>query len=46
VFPGAALGVDDVYFLRRSLIHLYDFLVTGNVKEDMKWKRKTATHPE
>ena len=46
VFPGAALGVDDVWFLRRTLIHLYDFLVTGNVKEDMKWKPKTATHPE
>ena len=46
VFPGAALGVDDVYFLRRALIHLYDFLVTGNVKEDMKWKPKTATHHE
>ena len=46
VFPGAALGVDDVYFLRRALIHLYDFLVTGNVKEGMKWKPNTATHPE
>jgi hypothetical protein len=46
VFPGAALGVDDVWGLRRSLIHLYDFLVTGNVKEEMKWRPKTATTPE
>lgn len=46
LFPGAGLGVDDVYFLRRDLIHLYDFLVTGNVKEDMKWKPKPATQPE
>jgi hypothetical protein len=43
VFPGAAIGVDDVWFLRRSLIHLYDFLVTGNVKEEMKWKPNPAT---
>jgi hypothetical protein len=38
VFPGAGLGVDDVWLLRRDLIHLYDFLVTGNVKEEMKRK--------
>ena len=38
VFPGAALGVDDVWGLRRDLIHLFYFLVTGNVKEEMKWK--------
>jgi hypothetical protein len=42
VFPGAPIGVDDVYFLRRVLIHLYDFLVTGNVKEEMKWKPSTV----
>ena len=40
VFPGAAIGADDFYFLRRDLIHLYDFLVTGNVKEDLKRKPK------
>ena len=46
VFPGAALGVDDVWGLRRSLVHLYDFLVTGNVKEEMKWRSRTPTVPE
>ena len=42
VFPGAPLGVDDIWGLRRSLIHLYDFLVTGNVKEEMKWKAESG----
>ena len=45
VFPGAGLAVDDIYFLRRDLIHLYDFLVTGNVKDDMKRKPTTAIRP-
>src|ERR1019366_5550765 len=46
VFPGAALGVDDVYFLRRALIHINDLLLTRNVKYGMKWKLNTAPPPE
>lgn len=35
-FPGACLSVDDVLHLRPSLVHLYDFLITGHVPDELK----------
>jgi hypothetical protein len=36
VFPGAGLAHDDVWELGIDLIHLYDFLVTGHVPDELK----------
>ncbi|MGP0075862.1 MAG: hypothetical protein ACLPWF_28430 [Bryobacteraceae bacterium] len=36
VFPGAGLSYDDVWGLATDLVHLYDFLVTGHVPDELK----------
>ena len=36
IFPGAGLAHDDVWELGIDLIHLYDFLVTGHVPDELK----------
>jgi hypothetical protein len=36
VFPGAGLSYDDIWELGIHLIHLYDFLVTGHVPDELK----------
>ena len=36
VFPGAGLSHDDVWELGIDLVHLYDFLVTGHVPDELQ----------
>jgi hypothetical protein len=36
IFPGAGLAHDDVWELGIDLVHLYDFLVTGQVPDELK----------
>jgi hypothetical protein len=36
VFPGAGLAHDDVWELGIDLVHLYDFLITGHVPDELK----------